>query len=134
MTTGLFCINNSMITFREYLVEYATKQNSQLFGIAKLRSGTNGKLLDDPHNRKHKNAFKKEYSHKHPVIDSICNGKSNNVQIAGQPLLSILSLYGTQFEPGIKTLGNSDVEVEMYEDEEGLQRGILRNRKKNNGL
>jgi len=134
MTTGLFCINNSMITFKEYLVEYATKQNSQLFGIAKLRAGTNGKLLDNPHNRKHVNAFKKEYSHKHPVIDNICRGKSNNVQLAGPPLLSILDLYNTQFEPGVKTLGNSNVEVEMYEDEEGNQRGILRNRKKNNGL
>lgn len=123
-----------MITFKEYLVEYATKQNSQLFGIAKLRAGTNGKLLDNPHNRKHVNAFKKEYSHKHPVIDNICRGKSNNVQLAGPPLLSILDLYNTQFEPGVKTLGNSNVEVEMYEDEEGLQRGILRNRKKNNGL
>lgn len=123
-----------MMTFKEYLVEYATKQNSQMFGISKLRAGTNGKLVDDPHNRKHKNAFKQEYTHKHPVIDSICRGKSNNVQMAGQSLLSILTLYGTQFEPGIKTLGNSDVEVEMYEDEEGNQRGILRNRKKSNGL
>ena len=123
-----------MVTFREYLIEYATKQNSQFFGISKLRSGTNGKLLDDPYNRKHKNAFKKEYSHKHPVIDSICTGKSNNVQMAGQSLLSILSLYGTIFEPGVKTLGNSNVEVEMYQDAKGQERGILRNRKKNNGL
>ena len=123
-----------MVTFKKYLIEYATKQNSQFFGISKLRAGNNGKLIGNPLGRDKENAFKKEYSHKHPVIDSICNGKSNNVQIAGQPLLSILSLYGTQFEPGIKTLGNSDVEVQMYEDEEGLQRGILRNRKKNNGL
>ena len=123
-----------MITFKEYLIEYASKQNAAFFGISKLKAGSNGKRLDDPYNRKHKNAFKKEYSHKHPIIDGICRGRSNNVQIAGQPLLSILSLYGVRFEPGIKTLGNSDVEVEMYEDEEGMQRGILRNRKPKNVL
>ena len=123
-----------MVTFKKYLIEYATKQNSQFFGISKLRAGNNGKLLDNPLGRDNANSFKKKYHHKHPVIDSICTGKSNNVQLAGKPLISILTLYSTQFEPGVKILGNSDVEVEMYEDEEGLQRGILRNRKKNNVL
>ena len=123
-----------MVTFKKYLIEYATKQNSQFFGISKLRAGNNGKLLDDPYNRENKNSFKKKYSHKHPIVDNICRGKSDNIQLVGQPLISILSVYGTQFEPGIKTLGNSDVEVEMYEDEEGQQRGILRNRKKKNDL
>jgi hypothetical protein len=123
-----------MITFKEYLIEYAGKQNAAFFGISKLKAGNNGKRLDDPYNRKHKNPFAKKYNHKHPVIDNICRGKSNNVQMMEQPLLSILALYGIQFEPGIKTLGNSDVEVEMYEDEKGVRRGILRSRKKSNGL
>jgi hypothetical protein len=123
-----------MITFKEYLIEYATKQNSQFFNIAKLKAPNNGKSFDNIHNRKHANTIKKEYSHKHPIIDRICKGNSNNVHLAGPPLLSILDLYNTQFQPGTKTLGNSDVEVEMYEDEEGTQRGILRNRKKNNVL
>ena len=123
-----------MINFKEYLIEYAGKEKAAFFGISKLKAGNNGKRLDDPYNRKHKNAFAKTYNHKHPVINNICQGKSNNVQMMGQPLLSVLALYGVNFEPGIKTLGNSDVEVEMYEDEEGTQRGILRNRKKNNVL
>ena len=123
-----------MINFKDYLVEYATKQNSQLFGIAKLRAGINGKLLDDPYDRKHKNTFKKEYIHKHPISDNISRDLSNNVQLVGSPLQSILALYNTQFEPGVKTLGNSDVEVEMSIDKDGQQRGVLRNRKKNNGL
>lgn len=123
-----------MVTFREYLIEYATKQNSQFFGISKLRAGKNGKLIGNPLGRDKSNSFKQQYHHKHPIIDNITQGKANNVQVAGEPLLSILSLYDTQFEPGIKTLGNSDVEVEMYQDERGLQRGILRNRKKNNVL
>jgi len=123
-----------MVTFKKYLIEYATKQNSRFFGISKLRAGNNGKLLGNPLGREKDNSFKQEYQHKHPIIDNICRGKTNNVQMMGQPLLSVLALYGVNFEPGIKTLGNSDVEVEMYEDGEGLQRGILRNRKKNNVL
>jgi len=123
-----------MISFKKYLIEYATRQNSQMFGITKIKAGINGKLIDDPYNRKHKNAYKQNYTHKHPVIDNICSGKANNVRMTGQPLISILSLYDTKFEPGIKTLGNSDVEVEMFEDEEGLCQGILRSKKKNNGL
>lgn len=123
-----------MISFKEYLIEYATKQNSQFFDIVKLKAPNNGKSFDNAHGRKHANTIKKEYSHKHPIIDSICTGKSNNVQLAGPRLMSILGLYNTAFEPGLKTLGNSDVEVEMFEDEEGVQVGILRNRKKQNGL
>lgn len=123
-----------MISFERYLIEYATKQNSQMFGINKLRAGINGKLLDDPYNRKHKNAFKQNYTHKHPVIDRICTGKADNIRMTGQPLISILTLYNTKFEPGIKTLGNSDVEVEMFEDEEGKCSGILRNKKNLHGL
>jgi len=123
-----------MISFKEFLAEYASKENALFFGISKLKSGINGKTLDDPHNRKHKNAFAKTYKHKHPLINSICQGQANNVQLAGKPLLSLLSLYNVEFQPGVKTLGNSNVEVEMLVDERGLQRGILRNRKKNNGL
>ena len=122
-----------MITFKEYLIEYASKENARFFGISKLKAGNNGKLIDNT-NRKHKNAFAQPYNHKHPVINNICQGKANNVQIAGKNLLSILSLYGVQFEPGVKTLGNSDVEIEMYTDRDGIQKGILRNRKKSNGL
>ena len=123
-----------MISFKEYLIEYATRHDSQLFGIVKLKAPNNGKSFDNAHSRKHVNTFRKEYTHKHPIIDSICTGKSNNVQLAGPRLMSILGLYNTAFEPGLKTLGNSDVEVEMFEDEEGVQVGILRNRKKQNGL
>ena len=122
-----------MVTFKEFLAEYASKDNARFFGISKLTAGNNGKTLDDPYNRKHKNAFAKTYSHKSPVVDSISQGKANNIQLAGEPLLSLLSLYDVQFEPGVKTLGNSSVEVEMFNDERGLQRGILRS-KKQNGL
>ena len=122
-----------MVTFREYLLEYATKQNSQFFGISKLKAGSNGKLIGDT-GRVNQNAFKQEFIHKHPIIDNICRGKTNNVQVAGQPLLAILAQYDTKFEPGIKNIGNSCAEVEMYVDNNGVQRGIFKNKTKTNVL
>ena len=118
-----------MISFKEYLIEYATKQNSQFLNITTLKAPNNGKSFGNVLTRKHSNTFKKEYKHKHPIVDGICTGKSNNVQLKGPRLMTILNLYGTTFEPGIKTLGNSDVEVEMFEDEEGMQVGTLRSKK-----
>lgn len=118
-----------MIRFREYFLEYF-KGNKIL-----NPNPVNGKNIHkDAGSRVHVNTVPKEYKHKHPIIDSICTGRANNVQIAGQPLLQILSLYNTGFTPGVVTLGNSNVEAEMYEDEEGRQVGILRNRKQKNGV
>lgn len=118
-----------MIRYREYFLEYF-KGNKIL-----NPNPTNGKNPHiDPSGRKHVNFVPKTYKHKHPIIDSICTGKANNVKMAGQPLLRILSLYGTAFTPGVMVLGNSDVEAEMYEDEEGQQIGILRNRNKGNAV
>lgn len=121
-----------MVTFKQFLAEYATKENARFFGITKLKAGNNGKLLDNT-NRKHKNTFAKKYIHKNPLVDNICQGQANNVQVSGDSLLSILAQYEVQFEPGVKTLGNSCVEVEMFHDNNGMQKGVLRN-KKQNGL
>lgn len=126
-----------MVTFKEYLVEYATKQNSQMFGMTKMKAGPNGKLLDNPYGRKKENAFKQKYKHGYPIIDSICRCAANNVRLAGPELISILSFYKTNFKPGeCSVLGNSDVEVEMYEDNrldsngKKIPCGVLRRRKK----
>lgn len=120
-----------MVTFNEYLLEYVKdKDKSLFFGISKMKHGNNGKDWNNPHGRKHMNTVAKEYNHKHPIINSICQGKADNISVAGHNLNGILKLYNMLFEPGIKTVGNSDVEIEMYEDEEGKQFGRLRNKKK----
>ncbi len=119
-----------MIRYREYFLEYF-KGNKILNPNAGLSSK---RAHIDPSARVNLNFVKKTYKHKHPVIDSICTGKADNVKMAGQPLLRILSLYGTAFTPGVMVLGNSDVEAEMYEDEEGQQVGVLRNRNKGNAV
>jgi hypothetical protein len=47
----------------------------------------------------------------------------------GVPLLNTLNTYGVQYLPGqTKVLGNSGVEVKMFEDEEGNQCGMLAKR------
>jgi len=120
-----------MVTFSDYLLEYnKNKEKSLFFGIAKMKHGNNGKDWNRAHERKHINTVTKEYNHKHPIINSICQGKADNVPITGVNLNNILKLYSMIFEPGLKTIGNSDVEIEMFEDEEGRQHGRLRNKKK----
>lgn len=123
-----------MIPFTEYLLEYIkSKQNAQMFGASKIRSGTNGKVFDRVNNRKNVNTVRKDYDHKSPIVNSIAQGKANNIQMAGGPLLSLLKLYDTEYEPNtIKTLGNSGVEVQLMDN----QRGIVRSKKKgqSNGL
>ena len=120
-----------MVTFSDYLLEYTKdKEKSLFFGISKMKHGNNGKDWNRAHERKHVNTVTKEYNHKHPIINSICQGKADNVPVTGVILNIILKLYNMLFEPGLKTIGNSDVEIEMFEDEEGRQHGRLNNKKK----
>ena len=45
----------------------------------------------------------------------------------GAPLHDTLNVYQVDYAPGIsKSLGNSGVEVEMFEDEEGNHCGMLK--------
>ena len=123
-----------MMTFKEYMLEYATKDKSLFFGVSKIKHGSNGKSYDNANSRKHINTAPKQYKHKHPLVDSICTNKTNNVRLQGQPLLNILSLYNTRFLPGeTSVLGNSGVEVsDMSENEEGVPCATLR--KRTNGV
>ncbi len=108
-----------MITFLEYF------KGDPILN-PKMRNGKD--IFKNPLDRKHSNVFRKEYKHKHHVVHNIATGKSNNIFMRGMPLDALLTTYNTEFTPGVKTLGNSKVEVEMYEDEEGVHCGILRRR------
>jgi hypothetical protein len=121
-----------MVTFKNYILEYVKNKDSSLFfGISKMKHGNNGKDWNRVHLRKHANTVVDEYDHKHPIIDSIVRGNANNVPVTGANLNNILRLYDTIFEIGLKTLGNSSVEIEMFEDKHGRQHGKLRNKKAN---
>jgi len=81
--------------------------------------------------RKHENIKRKEYSHKCPHVRNLMNGGAGSINLLGQPLMNSLQLYGMEFEPGsVKGIGNSDVEIEMFENEEGQPQGILRRKNK----
>jgi len=45
----------------------------------------------------------------------------------GRPLLDTLAAYEVDYKPGVtNSLGNSGVEVQMFEDNEGSPCGMLR--------
>mgnify|MGYP000023277288 CR=1 FL=1 len=106
-----------MITFKEYY-------QGDKYSVA-LASPNNGKSMMRG-DRKHQNLMKKDHLHKSPYINNLVNGGAAQIKLMGQPLLNTLSQYGMDFQPGkTKSLGNSHVEVKMFEDEEGNQCGML---------
>jgi hypothetical protein len=112
-----------MVTFKEYyqgdkmMTPMATTGKNPFFGM----------------DRKHQNIKKKEFKHICPHVNNLINGRAHQVLLMGQPLFNTLSMYSVDYAPGqSKGLGNSGVEVKMYEDEEGNQCGMLT--KKDNGL
>ena len=128
-----------MVSFKEYILEYASKQQNLYFGPTKLKAktkiGFNGKDPDNVYKRKHANTQAKEFQHKNPIIHSISKGIANNIALRGKRLLGLLTMYGIDFKPGdTKVIGNSNVEVDMSIDPNGHQVGIFKNRDKNNGM
>lgn len=122
-----------MVTFKDYLLEYASKEKARFFGISKMKSGSNGKDWNNPHGRKHINTVAKTYEHKHPIVDRVVQGHTNNVPVAGPVLDQILKLYDTDFDIGKKSLGNS-VEIVMTTDNRGNRKAVISKKDKQNGL
>lgn len=113
-----------MISFKEFLLEYF-KGNP----ILNPRF-TNGK---DPNRafsgkRKHITSIKKEYEYKDPLVKTVALGQANNLIVPYNRLLKILSLYKITPELGIKTLGNSKVQVQLYLDKQNNLTGKLQKR------
>ena len=77
--------------------------------------------------KKHLNTVPKQYNHGCPHVNNLVNGGAHQIKLMGMPLHSALDTYQVDFSPNItKTLGNSGVEVEMFEDEEGNHCGMLK--------
>lgn len=124
-----------MITFREYLIEYAKKENVLHRQLTGIKSGPNGKSFDRAHSRKNVNTVAKEYIHKHPLVGRVASGQADNVQVPTKELQSILAMYDVEFSEGEeKGLGNSGAKVKMFIDKNGNKAGIISGRKKQNGL
>lgn len=111
-----------MVTFKEY---YQGPKEMSSMVTSLTTPGGNGKSIMRT-GRKHENLKRQEYNHKCPHVNNLINGKACQIKLAGQPLLNTLTLYGIDFKPGAcKGLGNSGVEVKMYEDGEGNVCGML---------
>ena len=77
--------------------------------------------------KKHLNTVPKNYSHGCPHVRNLINGGAHQIKLMGAPLHDTLNVYQVDYAPGVtKTLGNSKVEVEMFEDEEGNHCGMLK--------
>lgn len=108
-----------MLTFKEYLLEYADKRN-KLSNIVKMKSGSNGKDRNRVHMRKHVNTDPKQYGYSNSDVDKIMNGSAKLIPVSRERLSSLLAEYGIDFEPDtVKVLGNSGVEVHMFADRTG---------------
>lgn len=111
-----------MVTFKEY---YQGDKIMSATVTSLTDPGGNGKSIMRT-GRKHENLKRREHRHKCSEVDSIVNGSTRQTQLTGQPLLNALAEYGVQFSAGqTKGLGNSGVEVKMFEDREGNQCGML---------
>lgn len=111
-----------MVTFKEY---YQGPKEMSSMVTSLTEPGGNGKSIMRT-GRKHENLKRQEYNHKCPQVNNLINGNARQIKLVGQPLLNALAVYGVDFKPDCcKGLGNSGVEVEMYEDEEGNACGLL---------
>tara|TARA_R110002012_G_scaffold4356_3_gene20075 strand:- start:2767 stop:3804 length:1038 start_codon:yes stop_codon:yes gene_type:complete len=78
-------------------------------------------------NKKHLNTVPKQYNHECPHVRNLLNGGAHQIKLMGGPLHDTLNIYQVDYAPGaMKNLGNSGVEVEMFEDEEGNHCGMLK--------
>lgn len=106
-----------MVTFKEYY-----QGDKYMSAIQRT-----GKSLYGGVERKHQNNVRREYSHKCPHVANLLKGGAQQIKLMGQPLMNTLLSYEVDYVPGeIKGLGNSGVEVQMFEDEEGNRCGILK--------
>jgi hypothetical protein len=117
-------INIHMVTFKEYY------QGDNMMNAGAVSATTGGKSIMRT-GRKHENLKRKEHSHTCPHVKNLINGGASQIKLMGMPLQQTLDIYGMDFAPG-KTngCGNSGVEVQMFEDEEGNQCGMLRRKAK----
>ena len=79
--------------------------------------------------KKHLNTVPKQHNHACPHVKNLLNGGAHQIKLMGAPLHQSLDTYDVDYSPGkTKTLGNSGVEVQMFEDEEGNHCGMLKKR------
>ena len=129
-----------MVTFREYLLEYAKNQHSIDSGIVNMKAiAANGNPNGMSFNRQHSrlanggksNTIAQPFQHKNTLVHSVIQGKANNIKLNSVQLDQILKDYNTTFDGTSKTLGNSNAEIVPMPNNAGV---ILRKKVQRNGL
>ena len=109
-----------MQTFQEYY----NGDNMMNANAVSVKQGGKSIMTGD---RKHQNLKRQEYQHKCPHVSNLVNGSASQIKLMGRPLLDTLAAYAVDYKPGVtNTLGNSGVEVQMFEDNEGTPCGMLK--------
>jgi len=76
--------------------------------------------------KKHLTTQNKDYEHKNHHVSNLMKGSASQIKLMGLPLQHLLKDYEVEYVPGqTKSLGNSNIECKMYEDEEGNSCGII---------
>jgi hypothetical protein len=76
--------------------------------------------------KKHLNTIPKQYNHECPHVNNLINGAAHQIKLMGAPLFNALKIYDVDYVTGqTKGLGNSGVQVKMYDDGEGNECGVL---------
>ena len=115
-----------MTDFKTFL-EY--RHNDEVDSLAIMNPNFKNGKSPNSMDRKHLNLLPKQ---KPGIgVDATQASKLQTGQtLTGPSLNKVLIQYGVDFEPaGVKVLGNSYLEIEMWIDEKGRQFGRIRNRK-----
>ncbi len=76
--------------------------------------------------KNHLTTQNKDYKHKNHHVSNLMKGSASQIKLMGLPLQHLLKDYEVEYIPGqTKSLGNSNIECKMYEDEEGNSCGII---------
>ena len=122
MSLFLYSEQTSINIYMQTFQEYYNGDNMMNANAVSVKQG--GKSIMRA-GRKHENLKRKEYQHKCPHVRN-CMHNGAPITLSGQPLVNALQMYGMEFAPGVTNgIGNSDVEVVMFKDEEGRPAGKI---------
>ena len=79
-------------------------------------------------NKKHLTTQNKAYERvDNPHVRNLKKGLASQIKLMGLALQNLLKDYDVDYAPGqTKSLGNSNIECKMYEDNEGNSCGLVR--------
>lgn len=116
-----------MTSFKRFFLEYY--KGNPILNPKMVKGKDPNRALTNQ--RKHITSVRKEEEYADPLVKSVALGHANDQLVPYKRLMKILSIYKVNPESGVKTLGNSKVEVVLDYGNDGRLMGKLRKRAKN---